>query len=431
VLETHETNTEYVLGTARERGVRFVRLWFVDVLGTLKSIAIPVSELEGALEEGVGLDGSALEGAVRRNERDVIAVPDASTFQILPWRPEPPVARMFCGLRTPEGHVSPMDSRAALIRMLAQAADLGFAFHVGAEIEFFAFATPSDDGSAPMPLDSGSYFDLTPLDVGSDFRRGAIEHLERMGIPVKASHHEVAPSQHEIDLAHTDALSMADAITTLRIAVKEVAQAAGVYATFMPKPLEGVAGCGMHLHLSLAGEGANLFHAPGEPLSDLGRAFLAGVLAHARELFAATNQWTNSYKRLVPGFEAPESLSWTREGRSSLVRVPCGRPNRPDASRIELRSPDPGCNPYLALGLILGAGLRGIERDYALPPEDGDVPVPADLREAVDLFDDSELVREVLGERLTRAFVDNKRADLEQQAAEVTPLERRRLLRML
>jgi glutamine synthetase len=388
VLDTYETNTEYVLGTARERGVRFVRLWFVDVLGTLKSIAIPSSELAGALEDGVGLDGSALEGAVRRNERDVIAVPDASTFQILPWRPEPPVARMFCGLCMPEGHESPMDSRAALIRMLAKAADLGFAFHVGAEIEFFVFATPPDDGSAPVPLDSGSYFDLTPLDVGSDFRRGAIEHLERMGIPVKASHHEVAPSQHEIDLAHTDALSMADAITTLRIAVKEVAQAAGVYATFMPKPIEGVAGCGMHLHLSLAGDGANLFHAAGEPLSGLGRAFLAGVLAHARELFAATNQWTNSYKRLVPGFEAPESLSWTREGRSSLVRVPGGRPNRPDASRIELRSPDPGCNPYLALGLILG-------------------------------------------ERLTRAFVDNKRADLDQQAAEVTPLERRRLLRML
>jgi len=424
-LDSHTSNTEYALGIARERGVRFVRLWFVDVLGALKSLAIPTSELESALEEGVGLDGSALEGAVRRNERDVIAVPDASTFQILPWRPGTLVARMFCDLRTPEGHVSPMDARASLRRMLAQ----------GAEIEFFLFAPPEGDGEEPVPLDSGGYFDLTPLDVGSDFRRQAIEHLEAMGIPVKASHHEVAPSQHEIDLEHTDALSMADAITTFRIAVKEVAQAAGVYATFMPKPLEGVPGSGLHLHLSLASEEQNLFHEPDEPLSDLGRAFLAGVLAHAREIFAATNQWTNSYKRLVPGFEAPESASWTREGRSSLVRVPGGRPNKAAASRIELRSPDPGCNPYLALGLVLGAGLRGIERDYALPPEDVEdgagPPLPADLREAVELFESSELVRDVLGDRLTEAFVRNKRAELTEHAAEVTALERRRLLRVL
>ncbi len=426
-------DAEYVLRTARERRIRFVRLWFTDVLGTLKSIAIPVSELESALEDGVSLDGSALEGRERREERDVIARPDPETFQIVPWRTETSVARMFCDLSTPEGQPSPADGRHVLRRILAQAADQGYAFMVGTEIEFFLFETPHN-GGPPVPLDDGAYFDLTPLDAGSDFRRRTIEYLEQMGIPVKASHHEAGPSQHEVDLEHTDALSMADAIVTFRIAVKEVAQEAGVFATFMPKPLEGHFGSGMHLHLSLMGAERNLFHPPAgdAPMSDLGRAFLAGVLAHARELSAITNQWTNSYKRLVPGFEAPLTVSWTRNGTSALVRVPSNRPKRQSATRVELRSPDPGTNPYLALACVLGAGLRGIERDYQLPREDtSHGELPNDLREAVAALDGSELIRDVLGERMTDAFLRNKRAELAAHRAQVTELERKTLLRML
>src|SRR5919201_7096228 len=313
----------YVLRTATERGVRFVRLWFIDVLGLLKSVAIPVAQLERALDMGVGVDGSALEGVVRNQERDVIAVPEPLTFQVLPWRSGSRVARMFCEVRTPDGAPFAGDARHALKRVLAQAADLGYAFLAGAEVEFFLF---EGDDEPPKPLDAGSYFDLTPLDAGSDFRRAVIEHLERMGIPVKASHHEVAPSQHEVDLEHDDALSTADAITTFRLAVKEVAREAGVFATFMPKPLTDQFGSSLHMHLSLAGGGRNLFfdEDPDVPLSDLGRSFLAGVLAHAREITAVTNQWVNSYKRLVPGAEAPESTTWTRHARSpSWASSPC------------------------------------------------------------------------------------------------------------
>jgi glutamine synthetase len=431
-------DASYVLRTATERGVRFVRLWFVDVLGLLKSVAIPVAQLERALEEGVGLDGSSLEGIVRDHERDVIAVPEALTFQILPWRSGSCVARMFCDVRTPDGAPFAGDSRRALKRVLVQAGELGYAFLAGAEVEFFLFASePGADDGALRPLDDGSYFDLTPLDAGSDFRRRVIEHLERMGIPVKASHHEVAPSQHEVDLEHDDALSMADAITTFRLAVKEVAREAGVFATFMPKPLTEHYGSGLHLHLSLATEGRNVFfdEDPDTPLSDVGRSFLAGVLAHAREITAVTNQWVNSYKRLVPGAEAPESTTWTRHGRSALVRVPSGRPSSEAAARIELRSPDPGCNPYLALALVLGAGLRGIERDYQLAAEDepsvAAPPLPQDLREAVATFAESELVHDVLGDRLCDAFLRNKAAELEEHRRSVTGLERRRLLEIL
>jgi len=426
---------QYVVRSAAERGVRFVRLWFVDVLGILKSISIPVSELESVLVDGVSLDGSALEGFERPNERDVIAYPDPGTFQVIPWRPDTVVARMFCELRTPDGQPAFADSRYALRRALAQAADLGFAFLAGAEVEFFLFADQDHDGP-PTPLDTGTYFDFTPVDAGSDFRRRVIEHLEVLGIPVKASHHEVGPSQHEIDIEHADALSLADALTTLRLAAKEVALASGVHATFMPKPLEGVAGNGLHLHLSLLSATRNVFHDadadPDLPLSEVGRAFLAGVLAHAREISLVTNQWTNSYKRLVPGFEAPESASWTRYGRSSLVRVPVARPGRASATRIELRSPDPSCNPYLALACILAAGLRGIERDYALPPEDDATTTPAlphDLREAVLAFSEADLVREALGDRLCEAILRNKHADLATHRRSVTDLERRRLLR--
>lgn len=426
----------YVLRTVEERGVRFVRLWFVDVLGVLKSLAIPASEVEGALEDGVGIDGSSLEAAARRRERDVLAFPDPDSFGLLPWR-DAPVGRMFCTIRREGGAAFAADSRHALQRVLASMADLGWTAQVGAEIEFFLFAGDSADAGEPHLLDQGAYFDLTPLDEGSDFRRRTIDHLEQLGIPVKASHHEVAPSQHEIQLAHTDALSMADAITTFRLTVKEVASELGLLATFMPKPLEHHAGSGMHLHLSLFDGDRNLFHHPDpeQPLSDQGRSFLAGVLAHAPELTLLTNQWVNSYKRLTTGFEAPSHIVWTRTGGEGLVRVPATRPERESATRLELRSPDPGANPYLAIALVLAAGLRGIERGYQLPPEDGSgedtALLPSDLRRATDLFEASELARETLGEALVDLVVANKRLEWDAFHATITSWEHRRFLRLL
>jgi glutamine synthetase len=426
----------YALRTVEERGVRFVRLWFVDVLGVLKALAVPASELESALEEGVGLDGSALEGAARSRERDVIAYPDPSTFGLLPWR-DGDVARMFCAVREPGGEPFAADSRDVLRRTVRAAADLGWTVLVGAEIEFFLFA--DEPGTVvPRPLDDGAYFDLTPLDEGSDFRRRTIDHLEQLGIPVKASHHEVAPSQHEIQLAHTDVLSMADAITTFRLAVKEVAAELDLFATFMPKPLEEHAGSGMHLHLSLFDGDRNAFHDPHpeQPLSPVGRHFLAGILAHADELTLLTNQWVNSYKRLVNGFEAPSHVLWTRTGGAGLVRVPASRPTRESAARIELRSPDPAANPYLCLALVLAAGLRGIERGYEPPPEEtgdiGQAPrLPADLREATDRFEGSELARDTLGDSLVELVVRNKRAEWEAYQSTVSEWELRRFLRLL
>jgi glutamine synthetase len=430
---------EFVLRTVEERGVRFIRLWFIDVLGLLKSFSIPVSELEVALEDGVGLDGSSLEGASRLREYDCIAHPDPRTFQVLPWKPDSLVARMFCDVRQPDGEPFGGDSRAVLRRLLEQASGLGYTMQVGCEVEFFIFAALGSNGAVPTTLDDGAYFDLTPLDVGSDFRRRTIEYLERMGIPVKASHHEVAPSQHEIQLAHTDALSMADSLMTFRLAVKEAAHELGAYATFMPKPLVSHPGSGMHLHISLFNGERNAFHDadPAEPLSPAGRAFLAGVLAHAGELTAVTNQWINSYRRLATGFEAPEFVSWTRRGASALVRVPSRRPGRAEGARFELRSPDPSCNPYMVLALVLAAGLRGIERGYELQAESidddaaGAPRLPLDLREATDLFDESDLARETLGDRLCDVFVANKRRELADERRTVTDFDRSRYLRLL
>ncbi|MDP9433681.1 MAG: glutamine synthetase family protein [Actinomycetota bacterium] len=427
----------YVLRTVGERDVRFVRLWFVDVLGVLKSLAIPASEVETALQDGVGIDGSVLEGGARRRERDVIARPDAATFALLPWR-ETPVGRMFCTIHQPGGGAFAADSRAALQRVLAAVADLGWTTQIGAEIEFFLFADDENQVQAPKPLDAGAYFDLTPLDEASDFRGRTIDHLEHLGIPVKASHHEVGPSQHEIQLTHTDALSMADAITTFRLTVKEVAAELDLFATFMPKPLQEQAGSGMHVHLSLFDGDRNVFHHPDPdtPLSEPGRHFLAGVLAHASELTLVTNQWVNSYKRLSSGFEAPTDVVWTRTGGEGLVRVPSTRPERETASRLELRSPDPGANPYLAFALVLAAGLRGIERGYQLPPEDGAGPgetprLPADLARATDLFEASELARDTLGDQLVDLVVRNKRAEWDSYHATVSPWEHQRFLRLL
>ncbi len=423
--------------------MRFVRLWFVDVLGNLKSIAIPVSELDAALEDGIGIDGSALEGSARLAERDVVAHPDPLTFQILPWRPGSLVARMFCEVRAPDGRPFAADSRLALARVVRQASELGFTFEVGGEIEFFLYAggEPADrdrEDALPVPLDQGAYFDLTSLDVGSDFRRRTIEYLEQMGIPVKSAHHEVAASQHEMDLQHADAMSMADGLMTFRLAVKEAARTVGCYATFMPQPVEGQPGSGMHLHLSLYDAEGNAFHSPerGESLSPLGRSFLAGVLAHAPEMCAVTNQWVNSYKRLANGFEAPQHVSWTHHGRSALVRVPSRRRDRPHAARIELRSPDPAANPYLVFALVLAAGLRGIERGYELEAETVDEPAPGqrrlpqDLAEATDLFEASDLARETLGDRLCDWYVLNKRREWAEYRTTVSPFERRRYLRL-
>jgi glutamine synthetase len=327
--------------------------------------------------------------------------------------------------------------------VLAQAADLGLTFLVGCEVEFFVFAQPAqaappgNDGP-PHPLDQGAYLDLTTLDVGSDFRRLTIDYLEQMGIPTSTSHHEDGPSQHEIDLQHMDALSMADAVTTFRVAVKEAARGLGAHATFMPQPLEDEPGSGMHVHMSLFSAEGNVFHSPDpdEPLSALGSAFLAGVLAHGREIAAVTNQWVNSYKRLAVGHEAPQHVGWTRHGRSGLVRVPSRRPGREAAARIELRSPDPGCNPYLTFAIVLAAGLRGIERGYELGPEDheppaGGVPMPEDLREATDLFEASELARETFGDRLCEWYVRNKRSEWAEYRRTVSAFERRRYLGLL
>jgi glutamine synthetase len=432
-------DADYVMRVVEERDVRFVRLWFVDVVGSLKSIAVPVSELESALLEGVGLDGSAIEAGARGSERDVYAWPDSRSFQVLPWTQRGQVARMCCELRLPDGEPFPGDSRQALCRVLDQAAELGLTLQVGCEIEFFLFAEDGDPGQRPVPLDNGSYFDLTVQDVVSDFGRRAIEHLEQMGIPVTASHHEVAPSQHEIHLKHTDPLSMADAITTFRIVVKEVARDLGLFATFMPKPLGGLSGSGMHLHLSLYEDETNLLYdGDGEADPRAGN-FLAGVLAHAAETAAVSNQWVNSYKRLAAGMEAPSRVNWTRDGANALVRVPSGRPGRPDSARVELRSPDAAANPYLLFALVLAAGLRGMERGYELSPAVGagtegealGLPLPGDLGEATDLFDRSELARDTLGDRLCDWIVANKRAEWDAYRATVTDFDRDRYLRWL
>jgi glutamine synthetase len=436
---------EYVLRTVEERDVRFVRLWFTDVLGMLKSVAVTSSELEGAFTEGIGFDGSAVDGFARVQESDMLAAPDASTFQVLPWRPEDSgVARMFCDIRTPQGAPFAADPRQVLRRNLAKAADMGFAFYVHPEMEFFLFVGPND----PTPLDNGGYFDLTPLDVQSDFRRQAIQTLEGMGISVEYSHHEVAPSQHEIDLRYADALTMADNIMTYRLVVKETAMHRGVYATFMPKPMAAHWGSAMHTHVSLFEGDTNAFFDDADPyhLSSIARQFTAGVLAHAREICAICCQWVNSYKRLVPGFEAPVFVSWGRHNRSSLIRVPMYKPNKPASSRIEFRAPDPACNPYLAFSVILAAGLRGIEKGYELPPEAEDNiyemtdaerraagigSLPRNLDEALGEMEESELLAEALGEHVFEYFLRNKRVEWDQYRAQVTPFEVERYLPML
>lgn len=416
---------EYVMRTVEERGIRFVRLWFTDVQGFLKSVSISPAELEVAFEEGMTFDGSAIDGYARVQEADMLARPDPTTFQILPWRQEQQVARMFCDILTPDGQPFEGDPRFVLRRNLERAAELGFTFYVAPELEFFYFADP---GPEPKVLDRGGYFDLTPLDVAQEYRRKTINALELMGIPVEHSHHEVAPSQHEIIVRYTDALSMADNIMSFRLTVKEIALQSGIYATFMPKPLEEHDGSGMHLHLSLFEGDRNAFYEPGSDngLSKIAQHFIAGLLVHAREVTAVTNQWVNSYKRLVAGFDAPIYVSWARNNQSALVRVPTVKKGKSSSVRVEYRAPDAAANPYLALSVLLAAGLAGIEKGYELPPEinenvfeltaaeraaAGIERLPETLAEALDVMSTSELVAEALGEHVFDWFLRNKRKE--------------------
>ncbi len=422
-----ERQKEYVLSTVQERSIRFIRLWFTDVQGFLKSFAITPAELDLALDEGISFDGSSIDGFSRSHEADMLARPDPTTFQILPWRTgdDGGVARMFCDIVTPDGEPFAGDPRGVLRRNLAKAAELGYSFYVAPEIEYFYFEDSSPD---PVVLDRGGYFDLTPLDVAQEYRRSTITVLEQLGIPVAFSHHEVSPSQHELDLRHTDAMAMADNITTTRLTVKEIALEHGIYATFMPKPLEAYDGSGMHLHLSLFKGDENAFHdESGEyGLSKEARGFIAGLLRHSSEITAVTNQWVNSYKRLVGGFDAPTFETWARNDQSALVRVPATKKGKIDSTRIEFRSPDAACNPYLALSVILAAGLAGISNNYELPPETGSEilsmsrterresgvrHLPQNLSDAIQAMEESELVREALGDHVFEWFLRNKRRE--------------------
>ncbi len=445
-VQDREQAKEYVLEQAKRLGVKFVRLWFTDIHGFLKSFAITNDELPTALDEGIGFDGSSIEGYVRIEESDMIAMPDPTTFAILPWRPreEAAVARMFCDILHPDGTPFACDPRYVLKRNLERAAQMGFTFYVGPELEYFYFRSSQE----PEPLDQGGYFDLTPRDEAVDLRRETVLMLEEMGIHAEYSHHEVAPSQHEIDLRYADALTMADWAMTYRLVVKEVAMKRGVYATFMPKPLYGENGSGMHTHMSLfRGEENAFFDAEDKyHLSETAYQFIAGLLTHAREITLVTNQWVNSYKRLVPGYEAPVYISWAIRNRSDLIRVPVYKPGKEKAMRVEYRAPDPACNPYLAFSVMLAAGLEGIEKGYECPPpvevnvyelsqEERDRmgigTLPGSLREAIEEAEKSDVVRKALGDELFEKFIENKKIEWDEYREQVHKWEIDRYLPIL
>ena len=447
---------EFVLHTLEERQIRFVRLWFTDVLGTLKSVAVAPAELDGAFEEGIGFDGSAIEGFARASESDMLARPDPATFQILPEPEGRPAdsARMFCDITMPDGSPSWADPRYVLRRALSKAAERGFTFYTHPEIEFFLLKNRPLDGTEPEPIDTSGYFDMTSHPSSHTFRRDAVTTLEALGISVEFSHHEVAPGQQEIDLRYADALSMADNIMTFRHVIKEVALSVGAHATFMPKPFRHRPGSGMHTHLSLFEGDQNAFHDPTDELnlSKTARAFIAGLLRHAREITAVTNQWVNSYKRLY-GYaargelvEAPTYVCWGHANRSALVRVPMYKPGKANSTRVEMRSLDSACNPYLAFAVLLAAGMKGVEEGYELPPgaEDdvwslsdverlalGYDELPHNLADALRAMQDSELVAQALGEHVFDFFLRNKRTEWNDYRAEVTPFELRRYLPLL
>jgi glutamine synthetase len=428
-----------------DRGIRFIRLWFTDVLGRLKSFSINAAELDDAFEGGMGFDGSSITGFNPIEESDMIAVPDPTTFNLLPWREGDDVARMFADIQTPERAPYEGDPRHVLRRAEGRMKEMGFDhFYVGPELEYFYFR----DARSTEVLDEGGYFDLTTLDAGSDIRRDTVLALEQLGIHVEYSHHEVGPSQHEIDIRYADALKMADDCMTYRITVKEYALKHGFHATFMPKPLFGENGSGMHTHMSLFKGGQNAFYDGDDPyfLSDVGKAFIAGQLRHAREICSIFAQWVNSYKRLVPGYEAPVYSAWSRRNRSALVRVPLYHPGKEGATRMELRCPDPACNPYLTFAVLLHAGLEGIEKGYELPepmeknlyhltPDErrrlGIEQLPETLGEAIELTAESELCLRALGEHVFNRYVEIKRSEWEDYRVQVTPWELDRYLSIL
>jgi glutamine synthetase len=437
-----------ILKLVKEHKVKFIRLWFTDVLGFLKGFAITCDELPHALDGGMGFDGSSIEGFARIEESDMIARPDLDTFAILPWEAKEGknVARMFCDIYTPGGKPFEGDPRYVLKRNLARAKKMGFTYYVGPELEYFYFNNPKNT----IVLDRGGYFDLTPLDFAQDVRHQTVAALEGLGIVVEYSHHEVASSQHEIDLRYTDALAMADNVMTYRLVVKEIAQAKGLHATFMPKPIFGINGSGMHTHQSLfSAKGGSASGGKGEKnaffeakdkyhLSAIARYFIAGLLRHAPEITSVTSQWVNSYKRLVPGYEAPVYICWAQMNRSALIRVPMYKPGREKSTRIEYRAPDPACNPYLAFSVMLAAGLEGIERKYPLSEPANDniyrmteeergrakiKSLPEDLLEAIKLTEKSELVRKTLGDEVFNFFIRNKELEWDEYKQQVTQYE--------
>ncbi len=420
-----QVTREDVLRTVKDKNINFIQFWFTDVLGMLKSFTVSPSELEVGMEEGMGFDGSSIEGFARIEESDMIAMPDPGTFRIVPWLTKVgPVARLICDIINPDGSPYDGDPRYVLRRVLKRTADMGYQFYVGPELEYFYFRNDKN----PEILDKGGYFDLAPADLGDNLRRLTVKTLESMGIEVEYSHHEVAPSQHEIDLRYSECLKMADAVMTYRVVVKEIAGQNGVYATFMPKPVLEINGSGMHVHQSLFKGSKNCMYDPDDNynLSDIAKYYIAGLLTHAREITAVTSQWVNSYKRLVPGYEAPVYVSWARRNRSTLVRVPMYKPGKETATRVEYRSPDPACNPYLTFAVMLAAGLEGIEKKYALPdPVEEDIyqmsrekrkslnirALPGSLVEAIQEVERSDLVRRALGDHVFNKFVENKKVE--------------------
>jgi glutamine synthetase len=441
-----QESREQAIEMAREHDVKFVRLWFTDILGFLKSFAIPIEELETALAEGVGFDGSSIQGFVRIDESDMIAMPDPSTFKLLPWRPKEHAAeaRMFCDIFTPQKEPFEGDPRYVLKKNLGKAAKIGYTYCTGPELEYFYFK----DSKGTEPLDVGGYFDMDPHDAANDLRRDTTMALEKMGIAIDKSHHEVAISQHEIDMCYTDALNMADNVMTYRLVVKQIALEHGVYATFMPKPVFGINGSGMHVHQSLFKGDTNAFFDPKGKycLSKVGLGFLAGLLTYAPEITAVTNQWVNSYKRLVPGWEAPVYLSWAQRNRSDLIRLPVYKIGKEKETRFELRSPDPACNPYLCFSVMLAAGLAGMEEGLEPPPpveenvyhmtseerrKRGIGQLPGSLLEAIQLVENSKLVQEALGDHVFNAFIQNKKVEWDRYRIHVTDYELERYLPIL
>ena len=445
MVQENTAEREFVLRSAQENDVKFIRLWFTDILGNLKGFAIMVDDLVDAIEQGVGFDGASIEGFARVNESDMRAFPEPSTFSLLPWRPrQNAVARMFCDIRTPRGEPFAGDPRIALKRNLERLATAGFTYYVGPELEFFYLK----DANTPEPLDHSGYFDQLTGQPSSDLRRDTVLNLADMGIPVKYSHHEAAHSQHEIDLQYTDALTMADSVMTAKLVIKELAQLQGAYASFMPKPLSDQNGSGMHTHQSLFRGNHNAFHDADDEnhLSMIGKQFIAGLIRHAPEITLVTNQWVNSYKRLVPGYEAPVFISWAHVNRADLIRVPAYKPGYESSVRIEYRAPDPACNPYLAFSVMLAAGLRGIEEEYPVPPPvDGNVfmmtneerqargikSLPNSLGEAIGLAEESDLLKDALGDHIFNSFIRNKKMEWEEYRATVTDYEISRYLPML